>query len=40
MGVWPPEFGLQEQTSNHLMLLQSKDAVVSDQAKGSIKVVT
>jgi len=34
MGVWPPGAGLQGQASNHLMLLRSKDVVVSDEAKG------
>jgi hypothetical protein len=33
MGVWPPEVGLQEQASNHLMLLHLKGVVVSDQEK-------
>ena len=31
MGVWPPEIGLQGLVSNHLMLLRSKDVVVSDE---------
>ena len=30
MGVWPPGIGLQGLISNHLMLLHSKDVVVSD----------
>ena len=33
MGVWPPEAGLQEQASNHLMLRRLRGAVVSDQEK-------
>jgi hypothetical protein len=33
MGVRPPEAGLQEQASNHLMLLRLRDVVVSDQEK-------
>jgi hypothetical protein len=33
MGVWPPEVGLQEQASNHLMLLRLRGVVVSDQEK-------
>jgi IS5 family transposase len=32
-GSWPPEAGLQEQASNHPVLLRSKGAVVSDRAK-------
>ena len=32
-GIWPPEAGLQEQASNHPVLLRSKGAVVSDRAK-------
>lgn len=32
-GSRPPEAGLQEQASNHPVLLRSKDAVVSDRAK-------
>ena len=32
-GSWPPEAGLQEQASNHPVLLCSKGAVVSDRAK-------
>ena len=31
MGVWPPGIGLQGLISNHLMLLRSKDVVVSDE---------
>lgn len=30
MGVWPPGVGLQGLAPNHLMLLRSKDVVVSD----------
>ena len=33
-GSRPPEAGLQEQASNHPVLLRSKGAVVSDRAKG------
>ena len=33
MGVRPPEAGLQELASNHLMLLRLRDAVVSVQEK-------
>jgi hypothetical protein len=33
MGVRPPETGLQGLVSNHLMLLRSKDVVVSDEEK-------
>jgi IS5 family transposase len=32
-GSWPPGAGLQEQASNHPVLLRSKGAVVSDRAK-------
>jgi hypothetical protein len=32
-GSRPPEVGLQEQASNHPVLLRSKDVVVSDRAK-------
>jgi IS5 family transposase len=32
-GSWPPEAGLQEQASNHPVLLRSKGVVVSDRAK-------
>lgn len=32
-GSRPPEAGLQEQASNHPVLLRSKGAVVSDRAK-------
>jgi len=32
-GSWPPEASLQEQASNHPVLLRSKGAVVSDRAK-------
>ena len=38
MGVWPPEAGLQEQVSNHLMLLRLKDVVVSDEEKAAKKL--
>lgn len=37
MGVWPPEVGLQERISNHLMLLRLKDVVVSDEEKAAKK---
>ena len=37
MGVWPPGVGLQGQAPNHLMLLYSKDAVVSDEEKAAEK---
>ena len=30
MGVWPPGIGLQGLVPNHLVLLRSKDVVVSD----------
>jgi IS5 family transposase len=32
-GRWPPEAGLQEQASNHPVLLRSKGVVVSDRGK-------
>ena len=38
MGVWPPGAGLQGQASNHLMLLRSKDVVVSDEEKAADKL--
>ena len=38
MGVWPPGVSLQGRTSNRLMLLRSKDAVVSDEEKAPMKV--
>ncbi len=36
MGVRPPETGLQGLVSNHLMLLRSKDVVVSDEDKADL----
>jgi len=38
MGVWPPEVGLQEQASNHLMLLRLRGVVVSDEEKAAKKL--
>lgn len=38
MGVWPPEVGLQGQASNRLMLLRSRDVVVSDEEKAVLKL--
>jgi hypothetical protein len=38
MGVWPPEVGLQERASNHLMLLRLRDVVVSDEEKAVSKL--
>jgi hypothetical protein len=32
---WPLEVGLQEQASNHSVLLRSKGVVVSDRGKGA-----
>lgn len=41
MGVWPPGAGLQGLAPNHLMLLRSKDVVVSDEEKAdSIRQVS
>jgi hypothetical protein len=41
MGIWPPEIGLQGLVSNHLMLLRSKDVVVSAEEKAdSIRQVS
>ena len=36
-GSRPPEAGLQEQASNHPVLLRSKGAVVSDRTKSSLR---
>jgi hypothetical protein len=36
MGVWPPGVGLQGLAPNHLMLLRSKDVVVSDEGKADL----
>lgn len=36
-GSRPPEVGFQEQASNRPMLLRSKDVVVSDRGKSSVK---
>ena len=41
MGVWPPGAGLQGLVPNRLMLLRSKDVVVSDEEKAdSIRQVS
>lgn len=37
MEVWPSGGGLQEQPSNHLMLLHPKGVVVSDREKAVAK---
>lgn len=38
MRAWPLGAGLQEQASNHLMLLRLRDVVVSDEEKALLKV--
>jgi hypothetical protein len=39
MEEWPSGVGLQEQASNHLMLLRLRGVVVSDEEKAVFKAV-